>query len=388
MSQLPWQPLYTIERSEQPEVTVYGIISVVGGNSSSGRPDEILAYGDVNHILWSRSLLKPWQLLSHYEIVKDNFPKLKPKHLALMMASHSCEQIHLDLLADIIAIGRLEEDMLLCPASLPMSADMRTRFKASGQQPSSLFHNCSGKHLSYLLSLRAQHKATLDYVNLDNLEHRRLEAILAAELGRRADSFLVTTDGCQLPNYGLGARELATLYNHLSAADEDAQEAQNDDAEDQQTSFAALQQRHAGSGDTAESALQYRGELKSLMRQYPEVIGGSDRFDTKLMQGRFAKAKQLQLIAKDGADGLLAVGVLPTEKYPDGLGILIKVSSGYEIRHMEAILGELLRQLDLYEVKPMLTIVSNDKAAVKTDHIKTYFHFQITQNARSGALST
>ncbi|MFX6857585.1 asparaginase, partial [Acinetobacter baumannii] len=94
-----------IERSEQPEVTVYGIISVVGANSSTGKVDEILAYGDVNHFLWSRSLLKPWQLLSHYEIIKENFPKLKPKHLALMMASHSCEQIHLDLLADIIAIG-------------------------------------------------------------------------------------------------------------------------------------------------------------------------------------------------------------------------------------------------------------------------------------------
>jgi L-asparaginase II len=387
MSQLPWQPLYTIERSEQPEVTVYGIISVVGVDLSTGKADEILAYGDVNHILWSRSLLKPWQLLSHYEVIKDNFPKLKPKHLALMMASHSCEQIHLDLLADIIAIGKLEEDLLMCPPSLPMSADMRMRFKTSGQQPSALFHNCSGKHLSYLLSLRAQHKSTADYVNLDNPEHRRLEALLAAELGRAADSFLVTTDGCQLPNYGFGARELAVLYSHLSAAEGDEQLNQADDTSEQQPSLAALQQRRSGAYN-AESALQYRSELRSLMRQYPQVIGGSDRFDTRLMQGRFAKAKQLSLIAKDGADGLLAVGVLPNDKYPDGLGILIKVSSGYEIRHMEAILGELLRQLGLYEVKPTLTIVSNDKAEIKTDHIKTHFHFQVGVNALHGALSS
>jgi L-asparaginase II len=388
MSQLPWQPLYTVERSEQPEVTVYGIISVVGANASNAKGNEILAYGDVNHILWSRSVLKPWQLLSHYEIIKDNFPKLKPKHLALMMASHTCEQIHLDLLADIIAVGKLDQDMLLCPVALPMSAEMRARFKKSGQQPSALFHSCSGKHLSYLLSLRAQHKSTADYINPNNPEHRRLEALLTAELGRSAESFLVTTDGCQLPNYGLSAKEIATLYNHLGAAESDDESNQVDDGNEQQPSLAALQRKRSGAGDNAEAALQYRSELRSLMRHYPEVIGGSDNFDTKLMQGRFAKAKQLPLIAKYGADGLLAVGVLPNEKYSEGLGILIKVSSGYESKQMEIVLGELLRQLGLYEVKPTLTIVSNDKAEIKTHHINTRFHFQVGVNALHGALSS
>ena len=34
MLTMPWRPLYTIERSKQPEVTVYGTIAVVSVESA------------------------------------------------------------------------------------------------------------------------------------------------------------------------------------------------------------------------------------------------------------------------------------------------------------------------------------------------------------------
>ena len=66
-SDLPWQPLFTIERSGRKEVTVYGIVCLVSGFDSSSKLQSIdtvrplVQLGDINYQLWSRSLLKPWQ---------------------------------------------------------------------------------------------------------------------------------------------------------------------------------------------------------------------------------------------------------------------------------------------------------------------------------------
>ena len=49
-----------------------------------------------------------------------------------------------------------------------------------------------------------------DYIAFDNPEHKRLERLLSELLHRPPETFARTTDGCQLPNYALSIKEIAT----------------------------------------------------------------------------------------------------------------------------------------------------------------------------------
>src|SRR5262249_54593985 len=148
---LPWAPIYTIERSGLKEVTVYGIVTVTDGQ---GR--DLLSIGNVDALLWTRSVLKPWQLLSHLPELKETYSQLEPHHFALMMASHSGEPFHLEAIRQMLEFGKLSEDLLKCPAGLPMSPEFKHKLSSEGAKPKSIYNGCSGKHSGYLLHLKAQ----------------------------------------------------------------------------------------------------------------------------------------------------------------------------------------------------------------------------------------
>ena len=89
--------------------------------------------------------------------------------------------------------------------------------------------------------------------------------------------------------------------------------------------------------------------------KYPELIGGTGRLDTLIMQTAPGK-----IISKVGADGVWLCGVLPSDKWPTGLGIAIKVEDGDDYRGRPVIAVEILRQLgvlgadDLSDLSPSM----------------------------------
>ena len=81
------------------------------------------------------------------------------------------------------------------------------------------------------------------------------------------------------------------------------------------------------------------------MVEFPEMIGGSrHRLDTDLM--RVARG---QLISKVGAEGVQLLGALPNARYPQGLGIAIKIEDGDIRRARDPVVIETLRQLGLLD---------------------------------------
>jgi L-asparaginase II len=81
------------------------------------------------------------------------------------------------------------------------------------------------------------------------------------------------------------------------------------------------------------------------MMAHPEMVSGFGRFDTRLMQVGRGK-----LVAKTGAEGYQAVGILPdlTEASPKGVGIALKISDGDATgRVREAVMIEILRQFGI-----------------------------------------
>lgn len=352
--QFPWQPIFTVARSGQPEITVSGIVSVISG-SSSQNSCIIFGLGDVHYRMWTRSLLKPWQLLSHLDIIMAAYPQLRGEHLAIMASSHSAEEQHLRVLDEIVSLTGLDRDLLQCPSSYPLSAAAQWRLRNSQSPPSRLYHDCSGKHMGYILSALAQGFNANEYLSLNNPDTKRLKTMLAWLVGRLEEDISDTTDGCQLSNQSLSGLEIATLYHGLASG-----------------TTPALR------GDASiDKALSLYGTVNSLIRSFPQLIGGTDRLDSTLMQaacqsGFFRDNQTPGLIAKEGADGLLAVGIGSTKQYPDGLGILIKSSAGYEPRYTRVIVHEILYRLGLREKGAEMV---EQRPGCRTDHLRLNFHF-------------
>ncbi len=93
------------------------------------------------------------------------------------------------------------------------------------------------------------------------------------------------------------------------------------------------------------------------MREFPGLVGGTHgRLDTGIM--RVAKRC---VISKVGAEGVYTIGVLPSEKYPRGLGLALKIEDGEDRRARPVVVIESLRQLGVLsenELEPLAPYAS------------------------------
>jgi L-asparaginase II len=320
---LPWGPIYTVNRSNIPEVSVQGIVYIWAEDrklyTNSGR--SLLRIGNTNAPLWSRSLLKPFQLMVLYPDLKAAYPQLSEKHFALMSASHSGDPEQLQLLQEILRLGDLRLSDLQCAACRAMNGS------ASGEK-SKLNHPCAGKHLAHLLYQKSKGQPTQNYLSPDIEAYQRLRQLLSYLLGR--DTLAETVDGCGMPNYEMSAVEIAQLYHALV--------------------MPVGRDLVRQAPDELKAILSGWDEISGLIRRNPTLTGGQNRLDTKLMS-QFSPP-ETKLIAKEGADGLLAVGLGPHPQFVDGLGICIKVASGYDPKQLELIVQTLLVQLGLSQSFP------------------------------------
>lgn len=345
MRELPWQPLYTIYRSGEAEVTVHGLVSVVDRTGS-----ETALAGDTSAFLWTRSLLKPWQLLGHLESVKTSYPALNTSHLALMLSSQDGEPHHIELLNEIMDIGGVTKSALRCPEAFPMSDLSKCHAVVADQGASPMFNGCSGKHLGFILAAKAAGRGIDDYLNPDGIQFQPIKEMLGWMLNKDAGQFKSTTDGCLLPNYGCSARELAWMYAQLVSE--------------------PAKLSHAKPSDRIQEMIRNWSEPKKLMLQHPELVGGSRRLDTRIMSGDVFKTESA-VVAKEGAEGLLGVGIEPTGKFPEGLGLLVKIASGYNSQHLETVIREVVRQLEFDVIE----------TATDAAHLKTEYHFNLKKTA-------
>jgi len=285
------------------------------------KQETILSTGNCTKPLWTRSILKPWQLMGNLKTLKKRYLELNERHYALMTASHVADVEHLSVLRQIIQIGQVSENDLQCPAARPSAPRLNSKTVNDGVQSRSLFHNCSGKHLGYLLYLKAHGLPLGNYLDAGGQQFKELIGFLSTLTGRKTDSFTPTTDGCQLPNYALSASEMAHAY--LSLINPGATHANED--------------------------LKAREQFVSaLFNTYPHLISGMERLDTRIMNGEVANlTEEVTAVAKLGAEGLLAVGIKSNRRFPHGLGILIKLASGPSERTLELIFIEVMRRIGL-----------------------------------------
>lgn len=250
------------------------------------------AVGDPATPVFARSSNKPLQALAMLRAGLD----LPSRHLALACASHSGEQDHRAGVKEMLSAAGLAETDLRNTPDFPLSEDARVAWITDGHTKMSITQNCSGKHAAMLTTCVRNGWDLEGYLHPDHPLQQRIGEVIADEQG--VDVVSVAVDGCGAPAHMLPLEGLARSFGRLAGAP---------------------------AGD--------RRRVAQAMRESPFLLGGTGREATELMQ-RLTGA-----IAKDGAEGVFAVGL------SSGHGVAVKVADGNP-RASRVLLAELLSRIE------------------------------------------
>ncbi|MCY7295945.1 asparaginase [Alteromonas sp. a30] len=285
-----WHPLVEYQREGIAEVIKFGaIMAYVGDKALFQIGGDVLCFG--------RSLLKPYQMKVFTKALDK---QLTPEQKALSLASHNAESHQLDIVHSMLEAPN--DSFLHTPASMPLMPNEEIT------SPSPWNHPCSGKHAGIIRGCEINDWPKEDYQSLSHPYHHAFTQTIQRILGDDWQAQAVAFDGCGLPTYSHTLSELAQLFSAL-VIDRD------------------------------------KDWIWQSMTQFPELIGGQGRLDTKIMQ-----ACDKKVLAKEGADGLLGLAIDHAD-YPQGLGIVIKMAHGWDATATGLVAEAILSQLG-FDVPP------------------------------------
>ena len=291
-----------------------------------GEGNTIASAGDPDTVTFYRSSCKIFQAIPLITSGAADAFGFDESEIALACASHSGQKRHVEVAASMLDKLGLDETALHCGIHTPFYRPEAEKLIREGESPSTLQNNCSGKH-SGMLAVAKKIGADIEtYENLENPVQQQILDIISRFAEIAKDDIAVASDGCCVPNFAVPVRAMArSLVNLISRAD----------------SF----------GEDISDASK---RLIQASLNHPELIGGTDRLDTQIMQ-----AAPDKVFSKVGADGVWLGGVMPSERWPSGLGIALKIEDGDDNRGRPVVAVELLRQLgvlrkeDLPDISPM-----------------------------------
>lgn len=307
---MPAQVIANVIRGETVESVYCGHMAVVDGNGNS---NSVFSLGDPSTVTYFRSSAKAFQAIPFITSGAADAFGFSEDEIALAVASHSGEPMHTEIARRMLEKAGFSESDLQCGSHLPFSEAETSRMLAAGEQPTQLHNNCSGKHAAMLAFAKHIGADAATYLSQDNRIQKRILRCVADFTEVPEESIAMGVDGCSAPIFALPVAAMAKSFINLL--------------------------RPANFPEQTQIACR---RIVDAMMTYPELIGGSTRLDTMLMN-----AAPARIISKVGADGVWLCGVLPCEKWSTGLGIALKVADGDDYRARPVVAIEILRQLDV-----------------------------------------
>jgi L-asparaginase II len=272
-----------------------------------GRDDVLMAGAhDPTFVCSWRSCAKPFQVMPFLE--SGGFDELHwgDDQLALACASHAGEPEHVALAEGMLADVGLEEGDLACGPHDPLSSRGLKLLRESGARLTRLHNNCSGKHAAMLARAQTAGWPTYGYERKDHPVQRCCLQAVAAWSGLPECDVGEAIDGCGVVAFALPLENMARAWSRLARA--------------------------------ADAHEEPAARVVHAMRTRPFLIGGSDRFDSLLIEETDGRA-----VAKIGAEGVHSVAI-PEQ----GIGFAIKVEDGAQRAQFPAV----IRLLQMFDVLP------------------------------------
>ncbi|MWV47312.1 asparaginase [Paenibacillus sp. HJL G12] len=260
--------------------------------------------GDPNFVTFTRSAAKPLQAISAIRGGIASHYGLSEKEIAIMTASHLAEPNHVEVLKSIMKKTGLSESELVCAPSYPLNEESKEEVLRHNGSRQRLYHNCSGKHLGVLAYCKMKGYPLEGYAEPEHPVQQEIIETVSMMCGLEPQQVGLGTDGCGFPVFALPLSAMATAYAKLACPER---------IEDKATKEAVI-------------------TITQAMNRYPEMVGGTGRIDSLILQ-------DTNIVAKGGFKGVYCFG-LKKER----LGIAFKVLDGSEEEWgwiVEAILSQI-----------------------------------------------
>ncbi len=302
------EPLVEVKRGSITESRHRGHIVVVDPEGNI-----ITSLGAPEYVTYLRSSAKPFQAMPLLTTGAAERFGFTDREVALACGSHNGEPIHTELAASMLRKIGLGPEALHCGAHEPYGAEAALELRERGEQPNALHNNCSGKHAG-MLAVAVHLGASIEnYESPENPVQKLIAGVVSQFSGVPVTDMAVGVDGCAVPAFGITVKAMALAYARLISPPASFDKKTRDACE----------------------------RIVRVMSAYPELIGGtSDRLDTELM-----RAAPSRLVSKVGADGVYTAGIEPSEEWPQGLGIAIKIEDGDDKRARAPVVIESMREL-------------------------------------------
>ena len=214
---------------------------------------------------------------------------LTDQELALACASHQGEDFHVAGVTSFLRHIGLGVSDLECGAHAPTLTAAREKLRDSGQAPSSLHNNCSGKHSGMLAVAQALGVPTAHYVDRDHPVQVEVRSGMETVLHEPLDTDRCGTDGCSIPTWAAPLHAFAAGFARMATG-----EGLPDD-------FAAGAKR-----------------IFDAATAPPELVGGTGSLDSDVMRAFGGRVFQ-----KGGAEGVQCGAIRDK-----GWGYALKVDDG------------------------------------------------------------
>ncbi|WP_404455160.1 asparaginase [Virgibacillus necropolis] len=258
----------------------------------TAKGDLLAYYGDPHRLTFARSSMKALQAVPIVESHALEEYDLTEKELALFCASHSGEPFHRKSVEDVLNKIHLEEKHLQCGTHIPRDIDSYNKLIKSGKELTPFYSNCSGKHSGMLAGCVKQNMDVDTYREVSHPYQQQIIDVISDVSSYEREKIMTSVDGCGVPVHRIPLYNLAMAFGRTASPND------WDDGEPKR-----------------KKAL---GQISNAMVNFPEMVAGTDRFDTDLM-----REYQGRLVAKGGAEGVHCFGDRQT-----GIGVAVKVADG------------------------------------------------------------
>lgn len=303
--------LAAVTRGETVESIHRGHLIVV-----SGEGETIASLGNPETVTFWRSSAKSFQVLPFLKSgAAERFGFLDDE-IALACGSHSGEQIHVETARRMLEKCGFSEADLRCGAHTPFDENRTKEMIRADEKPTQLHNNCSGKHASMLAFAKHIGADAKTYEHLENPIQQEILKCVSEFTDISENEIKLGVDGCAAPNFAVPISAMAKAFVRLVFPPQNF-------------------------GDETREACR---RIVSSSMSYPQMIGGTNRLDTLIMQSLRGK-----IVSKIGAEGVYSAGVLPGPRWKKGLGIAFKIEDGDDLRARAVVLIEVLRQLEVLD---------------------------------------
>jgi L-asparaginase II len=262
----------------------------------------VAAIGDAAAPVFPRSAIKPLQALPFLETGAVERFGLGPAEIAVACASHSGTPRHVAVVEGLLAKAGLTPAVLGCGVHEPFDAAVARDMIRRGERPTSLHHNCSGKHAAMLATAAHLGEPTDGYWLPDHPVQVRIRRVLEDMTGCSLTAEVCGIDGCSVPNWAMPPAALAGAFARFVS----------------------------GVGLVPQRARDC-ARIFEACTVHPDLVAGPGRFDTLVMQRLPGR-----VLVKTGAEGVYC-GALRES----GLGFALKIDDGAK-RASEAVAAHVI----------------------------------------------